>query len=340
MAQVQHKRTFTDAVFLFLKGVAMGAANKVPGVSGGIVALVAGFYEEFIFTLQRLNGKAFTLLFTGRFKSFWEYTNASFLVFLFSGVIFSYFSVSLLLDHWISNYPQHLWGAFFGMIVASLYYIFKQIMDWDRNTAIVLCVGALFGLGIGFVKPMGENDHLLFVFICGMISISGMTLPGLSGSFLLLILGNYNLLLVDSVNALFEVLTQITRWNFHFLSDPSIVRLLKVLLFFSLGSITGLVVLSNFLSYLLKKYHQITIAAIVGFIFGSLRTVWPWKKTIYKQESLGEVGLNTTENLQIESYSYFLPDIISANTWQVFGFMVLGALIIVILETYAIRINK
>lgn len=144
------ERTYIDKIFLFIKGLAMGAANKVPGVSGGIVAFVTGFYEELIYSLQKINGKAFKLLFNGRFKSFYQYTNAQFLILIFAGSIFSYFSVSLILDYLIRNYELYVWSSFFGMIIGSIYYIGKQFNDWQIKNIIGIIIGILLGLGISF----------------------------------------------------------------------------------------------------------------------------------------------------------------------------------------------
>ncbi|MCB0460795.1 MAG: DUF368 domain-containing protein, partial [Flavobacteriaceae bacterium] len=197
-------RTFTDKILLFIKGLAMGAANKVPGVSGGIVAFVTGFYEELIYSLQKVNGKAFKLLFNGRFKSFFQYTNAQFLLLVFSGSVFSYFSVSLVLDYFLRNYELYVWSTFFGLIIGSIYYIGKQFNDWQTKNIIGMVAGITLGVLISFMSPAKENDNLWFVFFCGIIGVSGMTLPGLSGSFILILMGNYVLLLVDSVNMLYR----------------------------------------------------------------------------------------------------------------------------------------
>ena len=202
---MQSKRTFKDSLFLVIKGLGMGAANKVPGVSGGVVAFVAGFYEEFIYSLQKFNAKAFALLINGRFKSFFQYINGKFLGYLFFGMIVSYFSVSKILDYLIVHYELFIWSVFFGMIIGSIYYISKDLEQWNSQTYVGLAFGIVVGIGISFLDPATENDNLWFVFFCGIISVSGMTLPGFSGSFILILLGNYVLLLVDSVNALVAI---------------------------------------------------------------------------------------------------------------------------------------
>lgn len=194
-------RNKSDYLFLFLKGLTMGAANKVPGVSGGIVAFVGGFYEEFIYSLQKFNFKSIKLLVKRGWKPFLSYINASFLFALIAGSTVSYFSVSKLLDMLIAKYELYVWAWFFGMIIGSIYYMAKDF-DLQKKTHIFyIIMGILAGISISFLEPATENDNLAFVFICGIISVSGMTLPGLSGSFILILLGNYVLLLVDSVNA-------------------------------------------------------------------------------------------------------------------------------------------
>src|SRR5690554_2348275 len=231
---MQSTRTFTDKLFLVLKGLGMGAANKVPGVSGGVVAFVAGFYEEFIYSLQKVNGKAFKLLINGRFKSFYQYINGRFLSLLFFGMIVSYFSISKLLDYLIKHYELYVWSVFFGMIIGSIYYISKDFEDWNYKTYTSLSIGIILGLSISFLDPATENDNLFFVFFCGIISVSGMTLPGFSGSFILIILGNYVLLLVDSVNALYDTFAEMITGDFSFIHNQERLRMIKVLAVFTI----------------------------------------------------------------------------------------------------------
>ncbi|NND62315.1 MAG: DUF368 domain-containing protein, partial [Flavobacteriaceae bacterium] len=237
---MHHIRSFGDRVWLVLKGLAMGAANKVPGVSGGMVAFVIGFYEEFIYSLQKFNAKAFKLFINGRFKSFWNYVNGRFLGLLILGMVISYFSVSKVLDYFIVHYELYVWSAFFGMIIGSIYYVAKDFGDWNRKYLLYLISGIVAGVSISFLEPAQQNNNLIFVFFCGIIGVSGMTLPGLSGSFILILLGNYVLLLVDSVNALFDTIADIVQWDFSFIQNAARMELLKVLAVFSLGSLTGL----------------------------------------------------------------------------------------------------
>ncbi|MGB1308715.1 MAG: DUF368 domain-containing protein [Oceanihabitans sp.] len=332
-------RTFIDRIFLVLKGLAMGAANKVPGVSGGVVAFVAGFYEEFIYSLQKINNKAFKLLINGRFTSFFNYINGRFLSLLFLGMIVSYFSVSKILDYLIKHYELFVWSVFFGMIIGSIYYISKDFKDWNVKTYIAILIGIIVGVSISFLDPAKENSNLWFVFFCGIISVSGMTLPGFSGSFILILLGNYVLLLVDSVNALYDSFAEIIQGDFSFLQNAMRIKMLKILGVFTLGSVVGLVSFSHILSYILKHYKSITSASIIGFIIGSLGVVWPWKKTIYKTNEASQFVYDTVGNKIIENYERYIPELNQETSYAIF-FIVLGILIVLALELYGQKTRK
>jgi len=336
---MESTRTLKDKIFLILKGIGMGAANKVPGVSGGVVAFVAGFYEEFIYSLKKVNGKAFKLLINGRFKSFYNYINGRFLALLFLGMIISYFSVSLVLDYLIKHYELYIWSVFFGMIIGSIYQINKDFREWNFKTYTSLAIGIIIGLGISFLNPAKENDNLWFVFFCGIISVSGMPLPGLSGSFILILMGNYVLLLVDSVNALFNTFYEILGGDFSFINNHERIRMLKVLVVFTLGSVTGLVTFSHILSYILKHYKSITLSSIIGFIVGSLGVVWPWKENIYKLNNEGSFLYDSTGEKVIENYRRYIPEI-NLETFYAILFIFLGIAIVLALEIYAQKTRK
>ncbi len=312
----------------------MGAANKVPGVSGGIVAFVGGFYEEFIYSLQKVNAKAFKLLINGRFKSFYQYTNGQFLILLILGMLISYFSISRVLDYFLEQKELFVWAAFFGMILGSIYYISKDFDKWNKRTVTAGIIGLIIGISISFLSPAKENDNLIFIFFCGIISVSGMTLPGLSGSFILILLGNYVLLLVDSVNALYDTFSELFSGDFSFIENPKRVETLKILAIFTLGSATGLVTFSHLLSYVLKHYKASATAVILGFITGSLGVVWPWKRTMYKMDAVGNMLLDSNGDKIIANYERYLPQIGNPETWWAIFFMVLGILLLLVLDWY------
>lgn len=336
---MQSTRTFSDKLFLVIKGLGMGAANKVPGVSGGVVAFVAGFYEEFIYSLQKINKTALKLLFNGRFKSCYYYVNGRFLSLLFFGMIVSYFSVSKVLDYFLEYYELYVWSMFFGMIIGSIYYINKDFKDWNYKTVNALVIGIVLGLSISFFNPAKENDNLLFVFFCGLISVCGMTLPGFSGSFILILLGNYVLLLVDSVNALFDTFYNIFTGNFEFIHNPERIDMLKVLGMFTFGSAVGLVTFSHVLSYILKHYRSITTATIIGFIIGSLGVVWPWKKTVYKIAQDGTYVLDSASHKVVSNFQRYIPEL-NTETYIAVIFIVIGILIVLGLELYGQKTRK
>lgn len=330
-------RTFLDKLFLVIKGLCMGAANKVPGVSGGIVAFVVGFYEEFIYSLQKINLKAFKLLLNGRFASFYRYTNGQFLSLLIFGMLLSYFSVSKLLDYFLNQKELFVWAAFFGMIIGSIYFISKDYEHWNKKTLPAGILGLIIGISISFLNPAKENDNLLFIFLCGIISVSGMTLPGLSGSFILILLGNYVLLLVDSVNALYDTIAEFTRGDFSFINDQKRLSRLKILAIFTAGSATGLVTLSHILGYVLKHYKNITTAVIIGFITGSLGVVWPWKRTIFMTDESGNLALDSNGDRIITNYQRYLPDVGLIETWWAIFFIFMGIAILLALDWYGKR---
>lgn len=336
----QQTRTLSDKFFLVLKGLAMGAANKVPGVSGGVVAFVAGFYEEFIYSLQKINLKALKLLLGGRFKSLHTYVNGKFLGLLILGMVISYFSVSLLLDYLILHYELYVWAAFFGMIVGSIYYISRDFDEWSPRSLLFVLAGIIAGVAISFLEPAKENDNLWFVFFCGIVGVSGMTLPGLSGSFILILFGNYVLLLVDSVNALYFTIAELFMGDFSFVNDPGRLRLLQVLLVFSLGSLAGLVTLSHMLGYILKRWKKEAYAMIIGFIAGSLGVVWPWKEKIFKTNATGELIKDANGNRIIDNYDRYWPDFSDPSSWYALIFIVVGILIVLGLGLYEKRNSR
>ncbi|WP_438976934.1 DUF368 domain-containing protein [Polaribacter sp.] len=330
---MQKDRSFLDKIYLFIKGIAMGAANKVPGVSGGTVSYVFDFYEELIYSFRRINIDAFKLLFTGKFKSFYKYTNGQFLTLVMGGSIFSYFSVSLILDYFLKHYELYVWSCFFGMIIGSIYYIGKDFGKWSRVSFVFLLIGISLGLAISFLKPATENDNLWFVFFCGIIGVSGMTLPGLSGSFILILLGNYVLLLVDSVNVFFNIITNVLTGNFEVFSDPIKIRYLKIISVFTAGSAFGLVTISHVLGYVLSKWNKLVNAIIIGFIAGSLGIVWPWKKTIYvKKDNIFQTDI--AGNKIVENYERYLPEFYSFETFTAIFFIFLGVGLVLALDYY------
>ena len=337
---MQKERSFLDKLLLFIKGLAMGAANKVPGVSGGTVSYVLGFYEELIYSFRKINYRAFKLLIKGEFREFFKFTNAQFVMLIMGGSMFSYFSVSLVLDYFLKYYELYVWSWFFGMIVGSVYYMAKDFGSWNKRNFVSLAIGVSIGLGISFLTPAVENDNLWFVFLCGIIGVSGMTLPGLSGSFILILLGNYVLLLVDSVNVLLSVFGNIIIGNFEVLSDPIKIKYLKIIAVFTGGSAFGLVSISHVLGFVLKRWNKIVNAIIIGFITGSLGIVWPWKRTIFATDENNVFLLDQEGGKIVENYERFIPEITNVETLFAVFFVFLGIGLILAIDYYDRRRKK
>ena len=300
----------------------MGAVNKIPGVSGGTVAFITGIYEELIDSITKINFTSLKKLFKEGFISFYNEINGKFLFTVFGGLIASFFSVSLLLDLLIEKYELYIFGLFFGMILGSFYVIYNKLEKLTFRTSIALIIGFMFGMTISFADKINLGSSELIIFFSGVIAISGMVLPGLSGSYLLLLMGNYTLIMVDSVNSLYFSIVDLFKFDFNFIYDDERVYLLKVLFLFTMGSILGLIFLSNILGSLLKKHKSITIAVIVGFIAGSLRGVWPWK-------------IKSQELEEIDKIAIYIPEVNNDSSLIAVVYIIIGILFVVLLESFA-----
>ena len=290
-------------LILFLKGMGMGVANVIPGVSGGTIALITEIYEDLINSLKSFDKKAFQLLLSFNIKDFITHTNFYFLTAVFSGSIVSVFTIASLFKYLFENYPILIWAFFFGLIVASIIYVGKRIKTWSKATIISLLIGTILSISISFMTPATENSNLFFVFLCGIVGISGMMLPGLSGSFILILMGNYKLLMVTAVTELNVILLGV----------------------FFLGSAFGLMGFSHILAWVLKKYKDETLAILTGFIIGSLSIIWPWKEIA---ESLIVNGKE-----KVISYNSYLPAEFNTQTQLAFALMILGYFLVYLLET-------
>ena len=280
----------------------MGVANVIPGVSGGTIALITNIYEELINTLRSFDRKALELLFSFKMKELAKHTNLYFLTAIFSGSIVSVFTIASLFEYLFANYPVLIWSLFFGLIVASVIFVGKRVQNWNVKSTIALILGTTVAMSLSFVEPATENSNLLFVFICGIIGISGMMLPGLSGSYILILLGNYELLMVTAIAKL----------------DISLLSI------FFLGSVFGLMSFSHLLSWVLTRYKDATLALLTGFILGSLNIIWPWKQ-ITK-------SIKINDEVKIIAYNSNLPAEIDSNTLFAIILMIAGFLLVYLLE--------
>jgi putative membrane protein len=244
---------------LFLKGLAMGAANVIPGVSGGTIAFITGIYERLIKGIKSFDLEALKLLLRFDLKGFAKHTDLLWLGVLFAGVGVSVVSLAKILEYLFCRHEVLTLAFFFGLILASVYLVGKHIGKWNVQVFAGMLIGTAIAVGIGFLNPANANESMGFVFICGMVAISSMILPGLSGSYVLLLMGNY-LLILGAI------------------SDLN----LKILLPFAIGCAIGLVVFSNLLAWLFDKARELVMSLLTGFVLGSLYIIWPWKHTEYK----------------------------------------------------------
>ena len=265
---------------IFLHGLVMGTINKLPGISGGLYAIIIGFYDHLMMSLKRIGFS--NLLKNKSPKGFLSEINSFFLLTISAGMIVSYFTTSKILDYFLYNFQLQVWGCFFGLILGSVFLLIRKIDSIDRKKSLIFFTSLILGLVISFVEPMIENRNLVFIFFCGFISICGITIPGLSGSFLLIILGNYKLLLVDSVNNFYNLIS-----NYLIGTNlPVSEILLHVLITFFIGSVIGLISLSRFLSFISQKYPRHLNFMIIGFVIGTLPIVWPWNQVEKFQKNL------------------------------------------------------
>lgn len=251
------QRTLKDYLLLFLKGIGMGSADVVPGVSGGTIAFITGIYEELLNSIRSVDGQAIGLLLKFKIAGFWQKINGNFLAAVFGGIIVAVLSLAKLLSYLLATHPIQLWSFFFGLIVASTILVGKQVTKWSAGSIVTGLAGIVLAYLITITSGAQTTNATWFVFVAGMIAICAMILPGISGSFILVLLGKYIFIL-------------------------SAVKELKVgiILIFMAGCLVGILSFSHILSWLLKKYYNLTITFLMGIMIGSLNKVWPWKKTI------------------------------------------------------------
>ncbi len=271
---------FIEYVFIFFRGLAMGAADVVPGVSGGTIAFITGIYERLLNAIKSINPTALTLLFKKGIPAAWKHIDGNFLAALFAGIIVSLFSLSKMLKMCLEYYPQLLWAFFFGLIIASSIYIFRQVSQWNISAILGVLIGGVIAYTITILAPSEAPTAYWMVFLAGAIAISAMILPGISGSFILLLMGMYK-----------HVLNAATEMNIVFL------------LIFMMGCIIGLLLFSHLLSWTFKNYENTTLAVLSGFMVGSLNKVWPWQNVVKtRMNSHGEEVPWLMENVSPNNY--------------------------------------
>ena len=304
-----------EYIGLFFKGIGVGAANVIPGVSGGTIALITGIFEKLINSIKSFDLKAIKLLFTGKFKEFAQHINLFFLIAVFGGAVVSIITLAKALEYLFANYPVYVWSFFFGLILASVYFVGKTVSKWKVSVVISFAVGTAIAIGISLMNTAAENDAMYYLFICGIVAVCSMILPGLSGSFVLVLMGNYELVMIKAVN------------------EAKINVLLPVIA----GAAFGLLAFSHILSWLYKKFKDQTIAILTGFILGSLTILWPWKNAIYQTDAAGNYLTKDGGELIIKSYERIIPESFNSEVIIAIGIMLAGILSIWIVEKLAAK---
>ncbi|MFC5044598.1 DUF368 domain-containing protein [Aquimarina hainanensis] len=265
------QRSLKDYLIITLKGLAMGAADVVPGVSGGTIAFISGIYEELIETIHRLDIKFFKTWRKDGLFSAWESYNLSFLVALFLGIVISILSLAKLIKWLLHHQPLLLWAFFFGLVIASILYIGKQINSWSPKTIISVIVAAVLSYFLTVAEPLSSPENNWYLLFCGFIAIIAMILPGVSGAFILLILGAYQTFI--------DILNQLRNGIIN-LDFDAVYQSLSKIIIIGIGALIGLKLFSKILNWMFKNHKNITLAILTGFMIGSLNKLWPWKKVL------------------------------------------------------------
>lgn len=301
------ERKLKDYAFLTLKGMTMGAADVVPGVSGGTIAFIVGIYDELINSIKSINGESMKLFFTGKWIAFCKQINAAFLFSIILGIGISIFSLAKVITWLLTDHPVLVWAFFFGLVLASTWFVSKDIKEWNWKTILAFIVGAAVAYYITVATPAETPTNLLFIFLCGAIAICAMILPGISGSFILVLLGKY-----------FFIMEAVKTFN------------IKIILVFAAGALIGITTFSRLLSFALKHFRNITLSVLTGFMLGSLNKVWPWKETVQTYvDSHGVVKPLVETNI--------LPNV---YVWEAAVLMVVGFLLVYLLEKLSAKSAK
>lgn len=326
--------------YRFLKGFAMGAANVIPGVSGGTIAFITGIYERLIEAVKSFDVEAAKLLLGFKLREFAEKVDLRFLVALGIGVLVSFLTLARVLEWAFKSHETLVWAFFFGLIAVSIPAVGKMIRKWTVGVAVMLVLGCGIAASLAFLTPAGENENPLYLMLCGVVAMCSMIIPGLSGSFVLLLMGNYKLIMIRSLTAL-----SAGEWG----------ESLRILVPVAIGAVLGMVLLARLLSWLFRNHHDMAVALITGFVAGSLLIIWPWKDQVPKRDGAGLVFVKTQdraietregsfeevraaaleagEEVLIKGYeNWHLPSFREKSTPLAIGLMVVGGLLIFLVE--------
>ncbi len=316
-------RNFLDYVLITIKGLAMGAADVVPGVSGGTIAFISGIYEELIETIHKLDIGFFKIWKKDGFKAAWRAYNLSFLLALFGGVFISILSFAKLIIWLLANYPILVWSFFFGLVIASILYVGKQITKWNLKNILSLIIAVAFAYFITLATPTDSPESIWFLFIAGFVAIIAMILPGISGAFILLLLGAYT----PVIGTVSQLSDGVSAMNWGLTSEA----LLKLGVF-AIGAIIGLKVFSRTLNWMFKHHKNTTLAVLTGFMIGALNKIWPWKEVLQTRMNHKGIEVPFIEKSILPSDYTGDPQLLYAC-----GFAIIGFLMIFVLERISVR---
>jgi len=302
-----------ESISLILKGIGMGAANVIPGVSGGTIALITGIFEKLINSIKSFDLKALRLILKGNFKDFFSRVNMGFLLSVFSGIFISILTLAKILGYLFENHPVYIWAYFFGLILASVYFVGKRIEKVDIWVVITFLAGTLIAVLLSVLSPATENTRIYYLILCGIVAICSMILPGLSGSFVLILMGNYELIFIQAVNE-FDM---------------------GILIPVGVGAVLGLLAFSHILSWIFKRYKDQTISLLTGFILGSLSILWPWKNEVFQTNQFGEILLKSGGDPIVIGYEKYFPQQFDNEVIISILLVLTGIITIWVIERYA-----
>lgn len=305
-------RSSIQYVLVVIKGMAMGAADVVPGVSGGTIAFISGIYEELIDSIDKLNLASIKRIRTNGFRVFWNSINGSFLLALFGGIAISILSLAKLIKWLLQNEPILLWSFFFGLVVASIVFIGKQIKTANLLIILAIISSTLLSYYITRAEPFASPESNLYLFFCGFVAIIAMILPGISGAFILLLLGAYEIA-IETINNLIKSITTLNATLF----TDAITKFAML----GIGAVVGIKAFSKILNWMFKNHKNMTLALLTGFMVGSLNKIWPWKKVLTWRLNSEGIKVPLREESIVPSAYSGDPQIILAVVFMVVGFL-------------------
>ncbi len=310
-------RTFKDYSIITLKGMAMGIADVVPGVSGGTIAFISGIYEELIGTIGKVNLDALRTLMKHGVVAFWKHINGNFLLALLSGIFISILSLAQLISWLLVTHPVLVWAFFFGLVLASIPLVAKKVKVWSSSRYFAFAAGAIMAFLITELPPIENSNDEWYIFIAGGVAICAMILPGISGSFILVLMGAY-LTILDALNN----------------------RDIVIIIIFMAGAVVGLLIFSRLLKWMFERFHDITIAVLSGFLLGSLNKIWPWKHALQTMtKHAGEANEKTIALVEENLMPWDYAEITGADSQAGMAALlaVIGIGIIYVLERVAVK---